>query len=55
MPFSHIRASLTVPSQYKEETREEIDKAIDRLAVRGVPIRDAAVEDDCADAPDDLE
>ena len=55
MPFSNVRASLTVPLQYKQETREEIDSAIDRLAERGVPIRDSAIEDECADPPDDLE
>ena len=55
MPFSDFRASLTAPSQYTEEIREELDNTIDRLAERGVPIRDAAIEDECADAPDDLE
>ena len=55
MPFSNVRASLTVPLQYKEETREEIDSAIDRLAARGIPIRDSAIDDECVDAPDDLE
>ena len=55
MPFSDIRASLTVPSQYKQETREEMESAIDRLAERGIPIRDSAIEDECVDPPDDLE
>ena len=55
MPFSQFRASLIAPSQYREEIREELDNTIDRLAERGVPIRDSAVEDECVDAPDDLE
>ena len=52
MPFSNVRASLIVPSQYKEVTREALDTAIDRLAIQGVPIRDSAVDDECVDAPD---
>ena len=53
MPFSQFRASLIVPSQYREEIREELDNTIDRLAERSIPTRDSAVEDECADPPED--
>lgn len=46
---------MTVPLQYKEEAREEINDAIDRLAVRGIPVRDSDIDDECVDAPEDLE
>lgn len=55
MPFTTIRASLTVPSEHAEESHAIIDRAIDQVIVQNIPVADSEVTEECADPPHDLD
>ena len=51
MPFTNIRASLTVPTEHAEEVHESMDQAIDQLIVNNIPVSDSEITEACADPP----
>ena len=55
MPYSIIRVSLKLSSDYTAEMREVLEKAIDQAAIRNIPVFEISVEDECADPPTDSE
>ena len=46
MPFTTIRASLTVPSEHADAAREILEQAIDRVAIEGASVADSEVTED---------
>jgi hypothetical protein len=53
MPYTTIRASLTVSSADATRVRELLESAIDQLAIRNIPVNDINVVEECGDPPAD--